>query len=104
MEKTETFIYKSMSKMANEDYELLLDKINGKSYKDAFELLEGFNESNEPNNEFFDFDFKSLNGTIYNKNGKCAISNELEVWLNEFYSPIGKLTIDENKKTEFIFY
>lgn len=103
METKETFIHERMSEMANEDYKLLLEKINGKSYKNAFELLEGFNESNEPDNEFFDFDFKSLNGTIYNKNGKCAISNELEVWLNEFYSPIGKLTIDENK-TEFIFY
>jgi hypothetical protein len=93
-----------VAELAKRDFESLCEKINGMSYEDAFKALNGFNLTADPItvggkellgiNEFFDFNYKSLNGTIFRtEDNGCELYESFEVWLDEFSSPIARVEI-----------
>ena len=90
-----------IKELAQSDIDSLNKVILGMTYNDALSQLNSFNAEND--NEFsnFDFNYRSLNGTIYKtKDGKCKLADRIEIWLSEFYSPIAMVKLDDSHKVK----
>lgn len=86
------------------DYTDLTERLKDVSFVDAYNTLKGFNLTTNPMfangklkevNTFFDFNYKSLNGTIHCDNGKCKVHGLLDVWLEDESSPIAKVRVTD---------
>ena len=90
------------------DFKELSLKLKDKSFVDAYNMLDSFNLETYPIfsgdvligiETFFDFNYKSLNGTIKCENGKCKIHTRFDIWLENMTSPIAMVDIKEGKPT-----
>lgn len=81
--------------LANKDYNSLMETIKDKSFEDACDILEGFDLDEEE--KCFSFDYQTLSGKIYEKDGKCVLSDKIYFWLTEFYFPIAEISTNEKE-------
>ena len=94
----ETIIKKLATEIAQHDYNELYEILEGVSFIDAYNQLEGFNlEMNECTCKGelinidirFDYNFNHINGTIFQtKNGGCELGERVAVWVDDYESPI----------------
>lgn len=85
-------ILKNIVKVEYAEVCALVEHLN---YEDAFKKLDGFNLTADPitmkgvwigNNEFFDFQYKHIQGTIFKKkNGKCEVWEECNLHVHYDY-------------------
>ena len=78
-----------------EEYNSLLEMIKDKSLDELLSDSDYF-DFNENDNSV-SFDYKSLSGKIYEKNGKCVLSEKINIWFWDFYFPIGYIQTDEKE-------
>lgn len=78
-----------------EEYNSLLEIIKDKSLEELPSDFDYF-DSNENDNSV-SFDYKSLSGKIYEKNGKCVLSENINIWFGNFCFPIGYIQTDEKE-------
>jgi hypothetical protein len=101
-----------VKKIAQNDYKELCKKINNLSFENAFKALDSFNLSVEPTTcgkelisiaQMFDFNFGCLNGTIFSTTkGGCEIYYVFDVWVDEFSTPIARVSIRSEDDVEVI--
>ncbi len=99
-----------VTELAKRDYKALEEKLQNMSYENAFKALDGFNLSAEPTTikgvllsveQFFDFNFGCLNGTIFRTNdNKCEVGERLAVWLDDFSTPIAEVYVNSIGEVE----
>lgn len=100
----ERLISALVKKIAVSDYKMLRSIMSNAHYD--FNLLKdvlgGFNYSVDDDRELFDFNFESLNGTIYRKKGfdKAALGAVLDVWVGDYSSPIASVFLNEKEDGE----
>lgn len=80
------------------DYNELYELLETMTFVDAYNKLGGFNLQMDKctnNNELlnievrFDYNFKHINGTIFQtKNGGCELGEIVALWLDDYSSPI----------------
>ena len=94
-----TIIKKLATELAQCDYNELYELLETMSFVDAYNKLGGFNlqmdKCTNNNNELlnieirFDYNFKHINGTIFQtKNGGCELGESVALWLDDYSSPI----------------
>ena len=89
----EEIVKKLCEELAKRDVESLKNEIKDMSFTDAYLYLKGFNLADDNDFVYFDFNYKSICGTIcLSTDGKCVISQSLDVWLDDYSSPIYNVT------------
>lgn len=95
-----------VKELANRDYKELAKLVKKLTFEEALKKLNGFNmETNTwvmgDKKEYvattisFDFNFKSLNGTIFRTpNNKCELHEFFDIWLDTISTPIAKCEVD----------
>ncbi len=106
----ENLVKSLVSVIAHNDYVELCKVIGNKNFENALKALDGFNLSVGncacdgqliATDVFFDFNFRSLNGTIFRTpKGDCEIYECFAVWLDDFTTPIASVTIDSEGKVD----
>lgn len=96
--------------VAHNDYMELCKVVGNKNFENALKALDGFNLSVENctcngtligTDVFFDFNFRSLNGTIFRTpKGGCEIHEVFDVWLNDFATPIANVLISSEGEVD----
>lgn len=108
-------VYCLIEELATRDYKSLVDEIKTTSYEVANDKLHGFNHQDEVSGEngfhrgeSFDFNYKSLNGTIYRSyDGGCELYKTFDLWIDnlDISTPLAKVEFnddDEVSKIEYI--
>ena len=82
-----------ITELAKKDINELTELVNGVPFEDAYNKLGGFNLEMSPAfidkeligiDIFFDFNFNSINGTIFRKpNGMCELGETWDVWIGD---------------------
>ncbi len=103
-----------IKEIAQRDYDQLSKKVADMTYENAFKELNGFNLSAEPCTcgnellgieEFFDFNFGCLNGTIFRTpdNG-CELYEIFDFWVDSCCSsPIARIEVGDEIEVVLAF-
>ena len=102
----EVMLKAMIAELAQSDLDALNVALKDKKYETAFKELDGFNLTSDPItckdeflglNEFFDYNYKHLNGTIFRCGDLCEIGENVDFWMRDCPSPVARLETNGRK-------